>query len=249
MRGSRITVCRGRDLRGSIPADAGEPATPAPPISAIAVDPRGCGGAMRLRLLSLRSCGRSPRMRGSPERLGVVGAVDGSIPADAGEPRRMPCRSSAARVDPRGCGGASPPTTSRAPSEGRSPRMRGSQAAARQDDMDDGSIPADAGEPAAAPGRRPSIGVDPRGCGGAAYRARYHADEEGRSPRMRGSLQPRALEFLGRGSIPADAGEPWRRRSQGLRQAVDPRGCGGAIRPARVSRSAGGRSPRMRGSL
>ena len=71
---------------GSIPAGAGEPRASRPRPAATRVDPRGCGGAIRLVTDCSILLGRSPRVRGSLV-FGFPGVIlFGSIPAGAGEP-------------------------------------------------------------------------------------------------------------------------------------------------------------------
>jgi len=196
----------------------------------------------------LMSRGRSPRVRGS--QLGVlVGQIGiGSIPACAGEPPLALRALSAARVDPRVCGGAIRSHRNGGPKLGRSPRVRGAQRRAallarckgrsprvrgslphrprRSPDL--GSIPACAGEPPR-PTAKPRIStVDPRVCGGAGHLSPHRPDGRGRSPRVRGSRRARRLGLECRGSIPACAGEPSDGGATTARPEVDPRVCGGA---------------------
>ncbi len=192
--------------------------------------------------------GRSPRMRGSRPGVGAAAPGRGSIPADAGEPCSRRRRARFIRVDPRGCGGATPPWATRAFVKGRSPRMRGSPVLAAVKNLFLGSIPADAGEPPLAGCEAPGRRVDPRGCGGALARPGLDRSRWGRSPRMRGSHQRERRPLRFRGSIPADAGEPRSPHHRGCVRRVDPRGCGGALVAGLAERLVEGRSPRMRGS-
>ena len=71
---------------GSIPACAGEPPQPTPPVDVYGVYPRVCGGTPSRCLVRSSIYGLSPRVRGNPV-LDSVGPEDvGSIPACAGEP-------------------------------------------------------------------------------------------------------------------------------------------------------------------
>ena len=194
--------------RGSIPAGAGEPSPPARRADRAGVDPRGCGGAYVSRSAIVPVAGRSPRVRGSPRRAGRRRGGPGSIPAGAGEPKAGRYRGGKAGVDPRGCGGAMLILPSAPYDRGRSPRVRGSPTVARDHDGRPGSIPAGAGEPKDGQYLGKAIRVDPRGCGGAKERDGGAVFEQGRSPRVRGSL-PRRTGGAGlRGSIPAGAGAP-----------------------------------------
>ncbi len=132
---------------GSIPACAGEP--PAAPAGRAGrrVDPRVCGGAAMISPWRTVSGGRSPRVRGSLDRLGRSETRRGSIPACAGEPASPPTGRSPCGVDPRVCGGAAKVTPEPESVTGRSPRVRGSHALANPRHDQRGSIPACAGEP------------------------------------------------------------------------------------------------------
>ena len=119
----RVAFCV---LVGSIPADAGEPPPGADAGSAGRVDPRGRGGAASDATDDVLATGRSPRTRGSQPHERARQRHRGSIPADAGEPRRRAGSPSTGRVDPRGRGGARPRALFSRCSLGRSPRTRGS---------------------------------------------------------------------------------------------------------------------------
>ena len=155
----------------------------------------------------------------------------------------------AARVDPRGCGGAAGATGDRRLGQGRSPRVRGSRAPEGGGVRQRGSIPAGAGEPGGGEAAHAGSGVDPRGCGGAGWVFDPEKAKEGRSPRVRGSRSDGAVPEVALGSIPAGAGEPRGLRWGGSRGWVDPRGCGGADRKTTKLPLMQGRSPRVRGSL
>ena len=75
-------------------------------------------------------------------------------------------------------------------------------------DADVGTIPADAGEPQPHRHRSRYPGDYPRGCGGTGRNDPHATIFGGLSPRMRGNLKARYDRTEGRGTIPADAGEP-----------------------------------------
>ena len=132
--------------------------------------------------------------------------------------------------------------------QGRSPRVRGSQVHRLHQRVGAGSIPACAGEPTASFRRRPFARVDPRVCGGASVSAPEEGSTPGRSPRVRGSRAHRGAAVVRIGSIPACAGEPAGASGGRAEDGVDPRVCGGAMARARTDSPAAGRSPRVRGS-
>jgi len=142
-RDQAIRVIRQR----SIPACAGEPQADGKPATALGVYPRVCGGALSDSSGHLNHSGLSPRVRGS--RLLVVGKGlgQGSIPACAGEPRRIARMAACSWVYPRVCGGAGAPFSFRIMNSGLSPRVRGSLLFLGDVDRGGGSIPACAGEP------------------------------------------------------------------------------------------------------
>ena len=248
VRGSRAACPVPRGRGGSIPAGAGEPATPSRASARCWVYPRGCGGAGYESMRQRRLQGLSPRVRGSRhvQRLALIRR--GSIPAGAGEPTTDSRNSDRHRVYPRGCGGAVhrgcvPPSAL-----GLSPRVRGSLALRRRPAKGHGSIPAGAGEPDGNRCCPPGSRVYPRGCGGAPVGLLWQRAATGLSPRVRGSLFSIAAAMDRTGSIPAGAGEPCPSDRRWRRGRVYPRGCGGA-RPAAAQPQPGtGLSPRVRGS-
>ena len=135
------------ELRGSIPACAGEPSSSYPSAAGTRVYPRVCGGASAAIETLADASGLSPRVRGSPHLTLGSDRLDGSIPACAGEPAQHLRPAPVLGVYPRVCGGAAShiPTTS--PPAGLSPRVRGSRDRERWRDGLGGSIPACAGEP------------------------------------------------------------------------------------------------------
>ena len=167
VRGSRRLNAAGLGHRGSIPACAGEPARPTQGRPLKRVDPRVCGGAVRCAVCGDRIWGRSPRVRGSRGTTTTTQTTVGSIPACAGEPRRVAYPINCCGVDPRVCGGAFPIPFKMLLNTGRSPRVRGSPPQPTTRPRPPRSIPACAGEPRYASWQAVRCGVDPRVCGGA----------------------------------------------------------------------------------
>ena len=126
-RGSQCDGHCGYSFAGPIPADAGEPRAGSMRWRATRAYPRGRGGAANLREHLAVVLGLSPRTRGSPGlQVGVL-ALQGPIPADAGEPAgrfRAPCPTGAY---PRGRGGAVTLFARHQCHPGLSPRTRGSR--------------------------------------------------------------------------------------------------------------------------
>ena len=138
-----------REFR-SIPAYAGEPDNNSIHYHIVKVDPRVCGGACKPHNPIGAHLGRSPRMRGSQFYKSKSCIEIGSIPAYAGEPRRVRRLDDIIKVDPRVCGGAKGTPVRDMSEKGRSPRMRGSPSSSSIFLLFGGSIPAYAGEPAEA---------------------------------------------------------------------------------------------------
>ena len=217
--------------------------------------------------------GLSPRVRGNHHLRPHSQPAARSIPACAGEP---PAKAGGRRrpgVYPRVCGGTLLSGGAGAVRPGLSPRVRGNQVGQNAGQLGDRSIPACAGEP---PGRGRGWrrgGVYPRVCGGTLRSAGRDPLGEGLSPRVRGNpsstpplataaptspvgLSPRvrgnpaAVTGPRRpaGSIPACAGEPWRRCSGFRPCRVYPRVCGGTGFKSGVGGGVEGLSPRVRGN-
>ena len=150
----------------SIPAGAGEPESIRRGSGVGRVYPRGCGGTNGQRSGCRSHRGLSPRVRGNPEGVPVVGKIPRSIPAGAGEPDWGFLSGVLARVYPRGCGGTIGQCANPGFMAGLSPRVRGNRSKTAENVKQEGSIPAGAGEPGlcgCASWRPP---VYPRGCGG-----------------------------------------------------------------------------------
>ena len=235
-------------LLGSIPAPAGEP--PRGPARRLGrpVYPRACGGTLWWSSCPCWRCGLSPRLRGN--RAGTSGprGRGGSIPAPAGEPKAPAGRAPLFAVYPRACGGTRASKAGKQKRNGLSPRLRGNPVRPRPVFVSLRSIPAPAGEPAAARHLSHRPPVYPRACGGTLLLALPVVLLSGLSPRLRGNRGVRFGRYARTRSIPAPAGEPYRCAAPGTPDGVYPRACGG-------TRSWGGRqpprwglSPRLRGN-
>jgi len=247
MRGHLVVIAPGGRGDGSIPADAGPPSIEGIEILVPKVYPRGCGATFRWSTPTGTWSGLSPRMRG--HRVGVPHVVRHrrSIPADAGPPTRTPACRPPGPVYPRGCGATVVFSSSVFSAEGLSPRMRGHRERPRCRSCRPGSIPADAGPPVCSLVVGSGIRVYPRGCGATGAPQGRDPAGHGLSPRMRGHPNPNAGSARGRGSIPADAGPPGRRKAAIQLGTVYPRGCGATQAELAGSGATGGLSPRMRG--
>ena len=181
--------------------------------------------------------GLSPRVRGNPRALEAAVTEPRSIPACAGEPNRGHCRPNLYQVYPRVCGGTKPKTIPNSSSTGLSPRVRGNLAKVIELVLDARSIPACAGEPIFRGAARELIAVYPRVCGGTTDILYLSPLHRGLSPRVRGNLYDCARWYGHMRSIPACAGEPYRRKATLRLSTVYPRVCGGTLSFSEIATS------------
>ena len=127
LRGNRLLAASDRSALRSIPALAGEPRGPLPAHVVPAVYPRACGGTIAAMPSPVLQPGLSPRLRGNPPVIPGQMWRSGSIPALAGEPRRLRPTSYARRVYPRACGGTDDDNVGLIIKGGLSPRLRGNR--------------------------------------------------------------------------------------------------------------------------
>ena len=125
VRGNHAGGVRLPAVAGSIPACAGEPATPTCPQRGTMVYPRVCGGTCSAKWMKASSGGLSPRVRGNHRGTACSQKRAGSIPACAGEPDSAASENPSATVYPRVCGGTNEGYVGLIPQSGLSPRVRG----------------------------------------------------------------------------------------------------------------------------
>ena len=171
----------------SIPAQAGEPPPDRPAARSSMVYPRAGGGTWERAIKASTAPGLSPRRRGNPGRPDAETSGRGSIPAQAGEPRRAGRPFPFRQVYPRAGGGTRSRWTFLLTAEGLSPRRRGNPALVIFQGNMLRSIPAQAGEPVLEMLSDLCCGVYPRAGGGTAYAAPHRRSDEGLSPRRRGN--------------------------------------------------------------
>ena len=248
VRGNLTLAGNRPDMKGSIPACAGEPCSGRRKSGRTRVYPRVCGGTTRNWMSGSPFQGLSPRVRGNPAGAGARGHLLGSIPACAGEPHVSPGSRGALKVYPRVCGGTAAAMPVRELLLGLSPRVRGNHGPVDPSCSGGGSIPACAGEPREAAESRRSRRVYPRVCGGTHGGGIASLRFPGLSPRVRGNPELRAPRREGAGSIPACAGEPEGLELAGLPLEVYPRVCGGTTPDTLKRYPPLGLSPRVRGN-
>ena len=219
-------ITRGR--LQSIPACAGEPIFDLFRPRSRAVYPRVCGGTLHCMNHAQQANGLSPRVRGNHSLRRYPAQCRGSIPACAGEPWYPKNAAVMSGVYPRVCGGT--PQVDSMPI------------------LPFGSIPACAGEPPRLLDSPVFTRVYPRVCGGTRVRPSVDANPQGLSPRVRGNQARRRVSHVGRGSIPACAGEPRSWSYTRRKTRVYPRVCGGTRTGHLVYPEPEGLSPRVRGN-
>ena len=157
VRGNPLLLNVSRPGQGSIPACAGEPGNAHYRHIIGMVYPRVCGGTSAVYTVHRISRGLSPRVRGNQRTAGAIRTSVGSIPACAGEPRIGNPAPKGGGVYPRVCGGTGYAPTRNISKSGLSPRVRGNPSEIARSRPRRRSIPACAGEPAAAsPAVRPA---------------------------------------------------------------------------------------------
>ena len=131
---------------------------------------------------------------------------------------------------------------------GLSPRTRGNRLQEQVVCRQVGSIPANAGEPAATPPDPTHKEVYPRERGGTASQRLRCDSRRGLSPRTRGNRRRSTASCPRRWSIPANAGEPITEGSLIPPSSVYPRERGGTCSASPQVMDHGGLSPRTRGN-
>ena len=146
--------------------------------------------------------GSSPRLRGTLGVAVTLRALEGIIPALAGNTFRTRSTSWAPRDHPRACGEHFLIVPLWWSFPGSSPRLRGTHHEPRGRQRGRGIIPALAGNTTRARGPRRCARDHPRACGEHCRRQPAGGDLLGSSPRLRGTLDPRRPDIKHRGIIP-----------------------------------------------
>ena len=132
----------------------------------------------------------------------------GSIPAQAGQPGRIPLVLGFSGVHPRAGGATKPTVPPGVWPTGPSPRRRGNPCDVGSPPLCPGSIPAQAGQPLGRAANGQASRVHPRAGGATPSRQSDASLSPGPSPRRRGNLQKIGGGNQVFGSIPAQAGQP-----------------------------------------
>ena len=165
-----------------------------------------CGEHTASSLYMSRFEGSSPRVRGTRERTAAPGTQSGIIPACAGNTDEPPALSFIHRDHPRVCGEHRGTADGQEEVPGSSPRVRGTLKGNAVARLENGIIPACAGNTDVSTHSQSSYRDHPRVCGEHESHPHPHHRDRGSSPRVRGT--PRRVAYLAppRGIIPACAG-------------------------------------------
>ena len=125
MRGTLVLGLGANHHLGIIPADAGNTETHSVPSMRFRDHPRGCGEHISRKATRLFWKGSSPRMRGTRSVAVMAQALQGIIPADAGNTGTRALDKMMLKDHPRGCGEHSRRLLPIPTAPGSSPRMRG----------------------------------------------------------------------------------------------------------------------------
>ena len=192
----------------SIPALAGQPASPTPNTEWRRVYPRAGGATSTDDPVKTAGEGLSPRWRGNQAPLSIVGIPCRSIPALAGQPVRAAHLGHPEQVYPR-AGGATPGQGVQGLLvEGLSPRWRGNHPPEGVVENIRRSIPALAGQPTVRNRCTRTHGVYPRAGGATCFPRWFAWSLRGLSPRWRGNRVKHVIDLEKNRSIPALAGQP-----------------------------------------
>ncbi len=192
--------------------------------------------------------GPSPLARGNRRPARAPSRRRGSIPARAGQPSSWRSSSTAWRVHPRSRGATANWPEIRERILGPSPLARGNRRAGQACGGHDGSIPARAGQPAAAGSACRTGRVHPRSRGATAIHPGGLGAGVGPSPLARGNPHEPGGRQRSHGSIPARAGQPTRSRRWPRHEGVHPRSRGATERYGMQADLEYGPSPLARGN-
>ena len=193
--------------------------------------------------------GSSPRVRGTPYRIGDTTANRGIIPACAGNTLACRQKSIDSRDHPRVCGEHAYWRSAGIGPKGSSPRVRGTPRPCVAAERVPGIIPACAGNTTVWMDTAAGFRDHPRVCGEHHRIRPSPSTATGSSPRVRGTLNRHDRKHHTEGIIPACAGNTRCRTRASTACRDHPRVCGEHPMSASVSVRNSGSSPRVRGTL
>ena len=228
MRGTPFGAVRSVSMTGIIPAHAGNTVPTEGRWIVVRDHPRACGEHLQEKATSHYGGGSSPRMRGTLSESKPHFAIDGIIPAHAGNTVTLSAMHAEYWDHPRACGEHMLTMFMCCRQPGSSPRMRGTPA----DDSD----------------HCPPFRDHPRACGEHLMFEPAEHIGQGSSPRMRGTQSESHTRKLITGIIPAHAGNTYKTTARRQYPRDHPRACGEHLRLTATDHGGRGSSPRMRGT-
>ncbi len=228
LRGTEYSgIYRGDGIR-FIPAPAGNGQPRPAALSFLSVYPRACGERMRRTANGTPSAGLSPRLRGTGVNRELYAGCQAVYPRACGE--RMIWKFVSMVL------------------AGLSPRLRGTEIGQQQGRVCRRFIPAPAGNGAVPLNPERPVRVYPRACGERAWDNTGTTNNDGLSPRLRGTVQSALTSDAPPRFIPAPAGNgPCKQVVEGS-SPVYPRACGERVYGDLPHPSDRGLSPRLRGT-
>ena len=214
----------------------------------MAVHPRACGERHGSAAASICKAGSSPRLRGTVQYPDLVTAVQGFIPAPAGNGSSASSPRATTTVHPRACGERLGPSCELEYSIGSSPRLRGTEGARAPFHAPSRFIPAPAGNGIRYVKLTACTPVHPRACGERLGRHLNYSFAFGSSPRLRGTAFRHGRSSIPRRFIPAPAGNGFPSPTRAASGSVHPRACGERFRTRTRTGCFIGSSPRLRGT-
>ena len=192
--------------------------------------------------------GSSPRVRGTRREADFALGSLRFIPACAGNAIQWVGTNTNVAVHPRVCGEREVSSAVQDYAHGSSPRVRGTRRGCRGAWGGSRFIPACAGNAYAPTEPKPYSPVHPRVCGERAPELIEGIEQDGSSPRVRGTPAEASVTAAITRFIPACAGNARRLTHPARRAAVHPRVCGERSASVTTDRYVVGSSPRVRGT-
>ena len=196
----------------------------------------------------MRCKGLSPLTRGNLADVARPLGGQGPIPAHAGQPYAARRGCDLPRAYPRSLGATSAWTTREVAGQGLSPLTRGNRRDVGDQPVEEGPIPAHAGQPRRDPVRRHRARAYPRSRGATATFQALGGPDWGLSPLTRGNLRGRLGRCCVWGPIPAHAGQPCEHLADAVLGRAYPRSRGATEVLTKMPQSVEGLSPLTRGN-
>ena len=240
---------RAQPLPGPIPARAGQP--PSRPELSIGIRayPRTSGATFGISKRAYPTEGLSPHERGNLFAKSAQTLSPGPIPARAGQPRGCPLVLVLRGAYPRTSGATLHVGSLRVVMQGLSPHERGNRRLLHRAILEQGPIPARAGQPRVFSTPSSPDRAYPRTSGATFQMSLGLSRIQGLSPHERGNPAAARFAIACVGPIPARAGQPDNLSMASGPMGAYPRTSGATLRAPSNIRYAWGLSPHERGNL